>query len=369
MIMAPVYDRLNPRLLAPMEHSDARPPTIRAVTASAPHPNSRVVVITDGAAGNERQALALAAGLRVEPVVHRIALRAPWRWIGPDFIRAASFSIPWRQWRSLRRPWPALAIGCGRQSAVLTRALREASGGATFAVQILDPRIDCSRYDVVIAPRHDGLAAPNVIQTMGSLNPIDDAWLANARAQFGTLEKLARPRTALLIGGPRRGLATDDAWFAALIAQVERWLARDGGTILVTTSRRTPPEWRERVRAAFRNGCTCFWGGAEDGPNPYAGYLGLADRIVVTPDSVNMLSEACATGAPVFTSLPKEAPAKLAAFHAELVDQGWLHDIGEDPAQVRQPPPLREIAAVASKVWHAIESKRPDVAVALSTVS
>ena len=334
----------------------------------APFPRARatgVCVITDGAAGNERQALALAAALRLEPAVHRITLRAPWRWIGPDFTRGAFLSIPHRQWRALSRPWPALAIGCGRHAAVLTRALREASGGATFAVQILDPRIDSSHYDLVIAPRHDGLEAANVIQTMGSLNPIDDAWLAEARARFGTLDKLARPRTVLLIGGPRHGLGTDDAWFARLLAQVESWREREGGSVLVTTSRRTPREWRERVRATLRNGCTCYWGGDEDGVNPYAGYLALADRIVVTPDSVNMLSEACATGAPVFTSLPAEVPAKLRAFHAELSDQGWLHDIGVDPAGIAQPPPLREISTVASKVWHRIEGTRPDIAVAL----
>jgi len=324
-------------------------------------------VITDGAAGNERQALALAAALRLDPAVHRIALRAPWRWLGPDFTRGAFLSIPRKQWRALSRPWPALAIGCGRQSAVLTRALREASGGATFTVQILDPRIDASHYDLVVAPRHDGLDATNVIQTMGALNPIDDAWLAAARERFGTLEKLARPRTALLIGGPRHGLGTDDAWLASLLARVDSWRERDGGSVLVTTSRRTPVEWRDRVRATLRNGCTCYWSGDEDGANPYAGYLALADRIVVTPDSVNMLTEACATGAPVFTSLPAEVPAKLRAFHAELADQGWLHDIDVAPAEITRQPPLREIATVASKIWHCIEATRPDVAVALGS--
>ena len=336
-------------------------------THPIPLPRSAgVCVITDGAAGNERQALALAAAMRLAPTVHRVALRAPWRWIGPGFVRAPFLALPHRQWRALSRPWPALAIGCGRHAAVVTRALREASSGATFTVQILDPRIDASRYDVVVAPRHDALEGPNVIQTMGSLNPIDDAWLALARSQFGTLEKLARPRIALLIGGPRRGLAIDDAWFATVIAEVERWRERYGGSILVTTSRRTPAAWRERMRAAFRNGCTCFWGGEEDGANPYAGYLALADLIVVTPDSVNMLSEACATGAPVFTSLPREAPDKLKAFHAELRDQGWLHDMAVDLDTLSPPAPLREIATVASKVWHRIEATRPDIAVALS---
>lgn len=326
-----------------------------------------VVVVTDGAAGNERQALSLALALRVSPRVLRIGLRAPWRWFGPGLVHGARLSILRWQWQTLSSPWPALAIGCGRHAAVITRALREASGGATFAVQILDPRIDPTHFDLVVAPRHDGLEGGNVIQTMGSLNPVDDAWLAEAKVEFSTLEQLPQPRTALLVGGRRRGLNTDDAWFEALLARLEQWLERDGGSMLITTSRRTPPEWRERLRSAFKNGTTCFWGGDGDGVNPYPGYLAVADRLVVTPDSVNMLSEACATGAPVFTSLPAAAPAKLAAFHAELVDQGWLHDIHADPAQLHQPPPMREMAMVASKVWHRIEATRPDIATALST--
>lgn len=330
-----------------------------------------VCVITDGAAGNERQALALAQALRLTPVVHRIALRAPWRWIGPAQTRGVRFALPRRQWRALSRPWPALAIGCGRHAAVVTRALREASGGATYAVQILDPRIDPAHFDLVIAPRHDRLDAPNVIQTMGSLHPIDDTRLAAARDAFPLFAKLEQPRTVLLVGGPRRGLELDMAWMTTLIETIERWHARDGGSVLISTSRRTPTEWRERLRGAFRHGCTCFWGGDADGANPYAGYLAYADRIVVTPDSVNMLSEACATGVPVFSSLPANAPAKLAAFHAELTDQGWLQEIhaadaDKDRSTLRHVPPLREISTVASKVWHQIEATRPDVAVALS---
>lgn len=324
-----------------------------------------VVAITDGAAGNERQALSLALALRVSPRVLRIALRAPWRWFGPSFVRGASLSILRWQWQTLSSPWPALVIGCGRHAAVLTRALREASNGATFAVQILDPRVDPTHFDLVVAPRHDGLEGDNVIQTMGSLNPVDDAWLADAKVEFSTLQQLPQPRTALLVGGRRHGLNMDDAWFDALIARLEHWRERDGGSMLITTSRRTPPEWRERLRAAFKNGTTCFWGGEVDGINPYPGYLAVADRLVVTPDSVNMLSEACATGAPVFTSLPANPPAKLGALHAELVDQGWLHDVHAEFSGWRQPPPLREMATVASKVWHRIEATRPDIAVAV----
>ncbi len=335
----------------------------------APHA-SGACVISDGAMGNERQALALAGAMGLVPTVHRIDLRPPWRWFAPNLAAGAQLALSAKQRRSLTQPWPALAIGCGRQAALITRALRRWSGGATFTVQILDPRMDPAHFDLVVTPRHDELQGANVIQTLGALNPIDDAWLDRAAEQFATLCQLPQPRTALLVGGPRRGLVLDDVWFAALIGVIERWRERDSGSLLITASRRTPKAWRTRLRTAFRNGCTCFWDGNEDGTNPYAGYLAVADRIVVTPDSVNMLSEACATGVPVFTSLPANAPAKLAAFHAELVDQGWLRDIyvadvDMHQSTLQQPAPLREIAAVASKVWHRIEATRPDVSVAL----
>ena len=328
--------------------------------------NSPVWLISDGAGGNDRQVHALADAMQLAVRSIRIRARAPWRWFAPGMTMAARWAFPRALRRDLRPPWPALAIGCGRQAALLVRSLRRWSDGATFALQILDPRVDPAHFDLVIAPRHDGLTAANVIQTLGALNQVDDRWLERAARAFPALAQLPRPRTVLLVGGPRRGLGLDDAWLEQLVARVQRWCARDGGSLLITTSRRTPPAWRDRLRGAFRDGCTCFWGGAEDGANPYASYLALADRIVVSPDSINMLSEACAVGVPVISHLGAGAPAKFAAFHAELRSQGWLHDDDVDFSTLRQPPPLRELAAVASKVWHVIESSRPDVGSALT---
>lgn len=340
---------------------------VNARTSPAPAgADPSVWLVSDGAAGNARQAHALADAMQLVARDIAVRPRAPWRWSAPHLTAAARLAFPRPLQEDLHAPWPALAIGCGRQAALLTRLLRTWSGGATFTIQILDPRVGCEHFDLVVAPRHDALAAANVIATIGALNPIDDAWLARAAQAFPALAQLPRPRMALLVGGPRHGLALGDAWLDALIARIERWRERDGGSVLVATSRRTPPHWGARLRAALRNGCTCFWGGPVDGANPYASYLALADRIVVTPDSVNMLSEACAVGVPVVSDLPPGAPAKLAAFHAELRSQGWLHDGDVDFSTLRQPAPLREIAAVASKVWHCIESTRPDVGAALA---
>lgn len=324
--------------------------------------------MTDGAAGNERQARALAHAMQIEAETLLAGLRGPWAWFAPRMTAGLRLGVAaGLRWR-LRAPWPALIIGCGRDGALIARWLRRASGGKTFAVQILDPRIDPKHFDLVVAPRHDALEVANVIQTIGALNPVDEDWLAAGLARFPTLAQLPRPRTTVLIGGPRHGLDMSEAWFESFLARINALVARDGGSMLVSTSRRTPAAWRRISRERLRADCVHFWNGPEDGDNPYQGYLAAADRIAVTPDSVNMLSEASATGKPAFSLLTDSARGKLTDLHAELRAQGWLHplDANVDVSRLPQSPPLRELAATASKVWRVLESTRPDVVAALT---
>ena len=304
-------------------------------------------VLTDGAAGNRRQALALAESLT--PSIREIVvdLRAPWSWFAPRNLPGARLGLG-RGEDSLLPPWPKVAIGCGRQAAWATRQLRRWSGGACLTVQILDPRIDPSHWDLVVAPRHDGLHGDNVLTPLGSLNPIDDAWLADGRDAFAQFAMLPGPRLGVLIGGERRGTPFDAVAAEAFLAAVRQRHALDGGSVLVAASRRTPPASLPRIRDAFAGLSGVVWTGSTDGANPYPGILGWADRLVVTPDSVNMLSEACATGRPVHTFLSTNLPEKLARFHEELRSAGLLHDIEARTAETQEP--LRETAVIAAEV-------------------
>ena len=162
-------------------------------------------VLTDGAAGNEKQALALCAALGREPRVFRVSPRAPWRWFAPRWVPGDPRAID----RALQPPWPTLAIGCGRQGALALRTLRTASGGATRTVQILDPRIDPRGFDLVIVPAHDALRGDNVLVARGALHAVDDAWLAQARHDFASFAALPSPRTAVLLGGRNSALEHD----------------------------------------------------------------------------------------------------------------------------------------------------------------
>lgn len=303
-----------------------------------------VWTLTDGHAGNVRQAEALAGALAVGPHSSRILRpHAPWRWFAPRRLPGdgAAFGAAFRT--ALASP-PPLAIGCGRQAALATRLLR---ARGTRTVQILDPRLDPSLWDWVIAPAHDGLAGPNVLAVQGSLNPVDDAWLASAREAFAAFAHLPAPRTAVLIGGASAHARFDRNAFEVLAGRLEAMLARDGGSLMITASRRTDDQVRAALRHRFVETPGLTWLDERDGPNPYSGLLAWADRLVCSPDSVNMISEACATRLPVFVFDPQRVRGRPRRFLDALLASGRIRTL-DGRLQPFDAEPLRETARVAA---------------------
>ena len=313
-------------------------------------------VISDGAAGNERQAMALAHALGLDPRLISLHLRQPWDGLAPRLRVAARQAMHDRNGLPIAPPWPDIAIGCGRRAALLTRCLRKWSAGRCFTVQILDPRIAPSHFDAVVVPQHDRLQGANVIETLGSLNAIDDVWLEQGRARFPAVADLPAPRTAVLIGAPTSAVNLDDAWFETLLQALEQSQHAEGGSFLVSTSRRTPTHRVDPLRKAFSRWPGIFWAADDAGENPYAGLLGWADRIIVSPDSVNMISEACATGKPVHAFAPQLISGKLGALHEALAQSGHLtplQSINHNP-----PMPLREMSGVIRQIHSLWQSHR-----------
>lgn len=316
-------------------------------------------VISDGAAGNERQALALAEALDLQPRILRLSIAQPWAAFAPRLTWAASRALRDQDARPIGPPWSDIAIGCGRRAALLTRCLRGWSTGRCFTVQILDPRVSPSQFDVVVAPRHDRLSADNLIETLGALNPVDDAWLAAGRAHFAELGQCPAPRTAVLIGASNSAQTLDDAYFEALHRTLAGLFEKHGGSFLVSASRRTPADRIAALRRQFAAWPGIFWAGPEDGENPYPGLLGWADRIIVTADSVNMISEACATLVPVHAFATRPVVGKLGEFHESLIRAGRLSAPGDNVPT--RSVPLRETAEVATRIRALWQCRSPGV--------
>ena len=118
---------------------------------------------------------------------------------------------------------------------------------------------------------------------------------------------------------------------------------------MITTSRRTP-RWAvvqysqvEKDRANI-----WVWNGYKNnmGENPYFAFLGAADAILVTQDSTNMLTEACATGKPVFTLPMSGASGKFKTLYSELKKRCHVSTFNGDITAPSYPP-LDETARIA----------------------
>ncbi len=273
--------------------------------------------------------------LQADPLTR---LLAPRQWLGRSGGFGASFD------RAFDGAAPELVIGCGRLAALATRQAR--LRGAR-AVQILDPRLDSKHWDWVVAPEHDGLHGANVLTLCGSLNPVDESWLAGARAQHPALGDLPSPRTAVLLGGPTRAARFNRGALEVLLAKLEFGLQRDGGRLMICGSRRTPAEWAPLLRDRYAGDGHRVWMNADDGENFYAGALAWADRIVVSPDSVNMISEACSTSLPVFVAEPARATGRLRRFLDDLLARGRIRALERDSVDF-EAPALRETPRIAA---------------------
>jgi mitochondrial fission protein ELM1 len=156
------------------------------------------------------------------------------------------------------------------------------------------------------------LPHPRQLRTATPLTRVRPAALEQEARRWGPrFEALPRPRIALLVGGNSPHYRFTPELARTLAAEVATMVREAGGSLLVTTSRRTPQPAALALTEALRDAAHVFrWTPqSEADANPYVGYLAVADAFVVTGESASMLAEACATAKPVFIySLPRGVP-------------------------------------------------------------
>lgn len=317
----------------------------KTITATGP----RVWALCDERAGNRSQVLGVAEALGF-PFERREIRYGPGARLPNLVLGAALAPLTTESRAGLGPPWPDIVIGAGRRAAPVMRALKRAGGDQGFIVQLMDPGRPRRGLDLIAAPLHDGVPrSANVIATVGAAHRVTADGLAAARATWAALlEHLPRPRIAVLVGGPTKRRAFTRQMARALAAAVSRMAEQAGGSLLVSTSRRTGPAEDDLIA-----GITVPHHGyryRDAGANPYMGYLALADAVVVTGESASMCTEACATEGPVYIYAPPGfVIEKHTRLHQFLFEKGlarpfdgslepWVH------------PPVNSAGAIAEEV-------------------
>ncbi|HEX3364445.1 mitochondrial fission ELM1 family protein [Phenylobacterium sp.] len=321
---------------------------MQANAASRAPGDLRVWHLTTGETGTRQQARGLATALSPRAEERLVRVSRIWAALVPRALIGLSPAAVTPLAGRLEPPWPDVLVSCGRRSALVAMAIRRRNPAPMVCIHIQPPTYP-EAFDLVIVMPHDRLDGANVLRVDTALHAIGPAILAAAAAgEDPWFAGLPRPWTGVLLGGStrRQPFAVEDA--LRLADQLDALRGEIGGSLLITPSRRTPPAVLGGLGARYLADQTVrFWDGA--GPNPYVAILARADRLVVTSDSVSMISEALAASAPVsIFQLP--AGRRHSRFLQALVDKAIVAPLGAAaPSTPRVAIDATPVAAAAAR--------------------
>jgi uncharacterized protein len=316
-------------------------------------PPRTVWCVSDGRAGIERQTTAVANALSelipIETRIVHLNPTGPQTWLPPDLWLNPLAALPAAQRALLAPPWPDVWIANGRRSIAFSLRAKEWSGGRSLVVQLQDPRLDPSRFDLVVPPRHDGVIGPNIVETLGAPVWFTSSQINAAKAQFPALGEIESPKVLVILGGPSKR----HRFSMARAQQVMGELASIGATgahLLITTSRRTPDDVTMLFRDfAVAHRASFFGDESQDGPNPYLAWLASADAALVTEDSTNMMTDAAFFGLPIHLLRLEGGDARFDRLHKGFIDAGaarWFRGALENWSYA----PIRDSRVVAQAI-------------------
>ncbi|MFA5362680.1 MAG: ELM1/GtrOC1 family putative glycosyltransferase [Candidatus Omnitrophota bacterium] len=282
-----------------------------------------ILVLNDGKAGHLRQSEALAATVQEylkgdgitsscttvevnfrkrkwKRVTMALCSRFAGKYSCQGCLRCAQSSLSKETYEALIRLKPDIVISCGSALAPVNRVFSKENSG--FSMVIMRPSFfRLADFNLVVAPRHDRLAPrKNVIVTDGALNVIDES---SVRAQACLLDAQVRisrqPVIGLLIGGDAKDFRLSGTMAAEVVREIKKAVETLNGELLVTTSRRTSPAVEELVKRELAGYQRCrFLVIANEKNFPWAigGIAGRSDILVISPESISMISEAASSG-------------------------------------------------------------------------
>lgn len=205
-------------------------------------------------------------------------------------------------------------VSCGSSAApvnfFLSRDYRAKS------ISILKPGIlGFRRFDLVVLPQHDNpknkKMRGKVIYAQGAPNLINEAYLKEqARLllnRFSHLQSTKEIKVGILLGGDTKKHFISEGQIKILIGQVKNACEQNDADILITTSRRTPAAIENILQREIKNHPRCrmlILANRSNIPEAVGGILGLCDILVVSGDSVSMVSEAASSGKDVIVFPP-----------------------------------------------------------------
>ncbi|HTQ10185.1 MAG TPA: ELM1/GtrOC1 family putative glycosyltransferase [Fimbriimonadaceae bacterium] len=263
--------------------------------------DAEIWVLLTHAEGDNNQCLALAEAVGLPHVVRRV----DWPASNPtmdrdrlgDLLRDNEEAQRQRQALGLLAPWPRIVISCGHRSDPVAFWIKRQSRGFTRVVAIGRARESIGEYDLLVtAPPFMLPEHPNVIHLPISLARQGRAAGAGMAAEFTAAPQ---PWFTILLGGRVKQFVCGETALMETALRAQAAAERTGGSVVVATSRRTPPELLAAVESVIRSPCILRWSGSRE-PSPYVALLHQSAALFVTADSISMIGDGCGSGTPTY---------------------------------------------------------------------
>ena len=273
-------------------------------------------IITDGTKGMENQSIALAKLLNTN---FKLVKFKP-----PYFLKKFPLMGKFVPVSMIKldlniKPLPKFIITTGRRMAGISIFTKFFFKNKVKTIHIQNPKISNDYFDLLLIPEHDKIIGRNIINTKGALSFIDNNTMKEPQTSIAkNLKNNKKPIILVLIGGENKRYKPNNTDYYNLGLSIIKASKSINGKLIILTSRRTSSKAIKILNSILKKYDNDFYLWSGIGENPYPSILQSVNYIIVTSDSVNMISETAALNIPLFITYLNKEKGKIKNFLENL---------------------------------------------------
>ncbi len=285
----------------------------------------KALLLTEGYHGMISQVEGLAKALNAD-FQHRIVrLNWLWNYIPPKLSPVSRLILKDEQYITEYEKFD-MVISCGRKSVIPSIFIKK-KNKKIFTIHIQDPKVRFNNFDLIVAPEHDELKGENVITSKGAIHYITRLEIEKARSYL--LDKIQNEKiVSLILGGPNKYYNFSNEELTNIFGEIKSSFISQGYKAIIIPSMRTP---KRIIDLAINEFLTDGFVVNSVDKQAYLSSLAIANSIVVTCDSTSMISEAAASGKPIFVAhmQPNRNNYRFKRFYKLFRELGVIKNLGE----------------------------------------
>ncbi len=303
-------------------------------------------ILSDNLVGHEKQSISLAEKLNINYKLIKIKK--------VNFIkRNLSNFFNLQKKNFFKPPYPKIIISCGKNTAYYSKMIKQKTKNKIFSIFIQKPPININNFDVVISPKHDKCKGLNVIETQGALTKINLKYIKNVNKEKKP-SILKQNFITVLIGGNSRHHKITKPILDKIIKNLKSIEEQKKIRIFILVSRRTDKKDYLYLKKNLISKNFIFVL-----PNSkkvsYLNALSFAKAIIVTSDSVSMVTEACSTGKPTYIIDIPTKSKRFSLFIKNLIHLKLAYYLKDSISLKGKKKALNDIDKVVEKIKKRIE--------------